>query len=122
MRSPATVGRPQMRDFAIAGLFALLAGGMPAGLAVLPQPGSPVAVIAPAWTESAAALRIIAAADGAVLEASANGSVAIAHSDAADFVTRLYQAGAALVLDGAAMSRCLSVGTSGRLFAKRTGT
>jgi len=110
------------RDIAIAGLFALLAGGMPAILAILPHPETPVAVVAAPWADRGSAMRIAAAAGGVILDASANGTVAIASSASSDFVVRLYRAGAALVVDGASLSRCLSIGTGVSFFVKRTGT
>jgi hypothetical protein len=123
MRAQATVFACRMtRDIAIAGLFALVAGAMPAGLAILPQPGAPVAVIAFPWAERGAAMRIVAAAHGTILDAAHEGTVAIAYSAASDFVTRLYRSGAALVVDGTALSRCLSTSNSYRLFVNRTAT
>jgi len=108
------------RDIAIAGAFALLAGGMPAGAALAPKPGAPVAVIALPWAEDGAALRIVAAADGVVLGAAHAGGVAIATSVGSDFVKRLYQSGAALVVDGAALATCLSIAGKDGSFATRT--
>jgi hypothetical protein len=106
-----------MRHIAIAGCFALLAGGMPAALALSPQPGAPVAVIAFPWADRGAAVRIVAAADGMLLEAP-HGRIAIATSAAADFTARLYRSGAALVVDGAAVAACLPA-MDGH-FSKRT--
>jgi hypothetical protein len=109
------------RDLAIAGLFAVLAGCLPAALALAPKSGAPVAVIAAPWAEDGAALRIVAKADGTLLDAAHGGGVAIATSAGDDFVGRLYESGAALVLDGAALSACLSI--AGNPFsAKRTTT
>jgi hypothetical protein len=107
-----------MRHIAIAGCFVLLAGGMPAALALAPQPGAPVAVIAFPWADGGAAVRIVAAADGMLLEAPHDGRIAIAISAAADFTARLYRSGAALVVDGAAVSACLPA-MDGH-FSKRT--
>src|SRR5215207_7478373 len=83
------------------GLFWLLAGGMPAALALAPQSGAPVA-----------------AADGVLLAAPHNGRIAIATSAAADFIGRLYRSGAALVVDVAAAAACLAA-VEGH-FSKRT--
>jgi len=95
------------RDFAIAGLFAVLAAILPAALALAPKPGAPVAVIAFPWADDGAALRIVAAAQGDLIAAPRHGGIAIATSLAADFVARLYGAGAALVIDGAVLAGCL---------------
>jgi hypothetical protein len=108
------------RDLAIAGAFALFAGTMPAALALAPKAGTPVAVIALPWAEDGAALRIIAAADGRVIGAAHGGGIAIAMSAGDDFVGRLYQSGAALVLDGAALAACLTVTGEHPFSAKRT--
>ena len=107
-----------MRHIAIAGCFALLAGSMPAALALAPQSGAPVAVIAFPWADGGAAVRIVAAADGVLLAAPHNGRIAIATSAAADFIGRLYRSGAALVVDGAAAAACLAA-VEGH-FSKRT--
>jgi len=107
-----------MRHIAIAGCFALFAGSMPAALALAPQPGAPVAVIAFPWAEGGAAARIVAAADGLLLEAPHRGKIAIATSAAADFAARLYRFGAALVVDAAAVSGCLPAAEGH--FSKRT--
>ena len=108
------------RDFAIAGLFALLAGLLPAVLALTPKPGAPVAVIAAPWAEDGAALRIVAAAEGTVLDTARHGEIAIAAAAGGDFVDRLYRSGAVLVLDGTALSACLSIAGEHRFSAKRT--
>jgi hypothetical protein len=97
------------RDIAIGALFALCAGLLPAGVALAPKAGAPVAVIAAPWADDAEALRIVAAADGSVLGTTPRGGVAIATSVAADFVARLYRAGAAAVIDAGAVSACLSI-------------
>jgi hypothetical protein len=109
-----------MRDFAIAGAFALLAGVLPAAVALVPKPGAPVAVIAVPWEREGAALRIVAAADGLVLAAGGSGAIAIATSAASGFVGRLYRSGAILVVDGAALSTCLSITPEHRFSVKGT--
>jgi hypothetical protein len=108
------------RDLAIAGAFALFAGCMPAALALAPKAGTPVAVIALPWAEDGAALRIVAAADGRVIGAAHGGEIAIAMPTGDDFVSRLYQSGAALVLDGAALAACLTITGEHPFSAKRT--
>jgi len=96
------------RDLAIAGVFALCAGLLPAGLALAPKAGAPVAVVAPPWATDGEAVRIVAAADGVVVSATRRGGIAVATSDAAGFIGRLYQSGATVVIDAAALSACLS--------------
>jgi len=108
------------RDLAIAGVFALLAGSLPAALALAPKPGAPVAVIAAPWAADGAALRIVAAAEGTVLDTARDGGIAIAAAAGDDFVGRLYRSGAVLVLDGAALSACLSIAGEHAFSAKRT--
>ena len=109
-------------DLAIAGVFALLAGCLPAALALAPKSGAPVAVIAAPWAENGAALRIVAKAGGTLLDAARDGGVAIATSAGDDFVGRLYESGAVLVLVGAALSACLSIAGNHPFSAKRTTT
>jgi hypothetical protein len=109
-----------MRDFAVAGAFALLAGTLPAAVALAPKPGAPVAVIALPWEQDGAALRIVAAADGLLLAAAGGGGIAIATSVASDFIERLYRSGAVLVVDGATLSACLSIAREHRFSVKGT--
>jgi hypothetical protein len=109
-----------IRELIVAGAFALLAGLLPASLALAPKAGTPVAVIASPWAEAGDAMRIVAAADGLVLQAAHGGGVAIATSDSNDFIARLYRSGAALVLDGAALAGCLAAVTQHQFFAERT--
>jgi len=87
----------------IAGAVALVAGGWLAVVVALTfgsAPGKSMAIIGP----PAKALAIIAKANGRVLAAS--NYVTFARSDDADFVTRLYAAGALLVLDAEQAGGC----------------
>lgn len=70
------------------------------GLTFGTSPGRSLAVIGP----QAEAIAAIAKANGRVL--SSNAYVTIARSDAADFVGRLYAAGALLVLDAEQAGGC----------------
>ena len=107
------------RDIAIAGAFAVCAGLLPAAVALAPKAGAPVAVIASPWAIDGEALRIVAAADGFVLATTGRGGVAIATSAATDFITRLYQSGASVVIDAGALSACLSLAGEQPFSAKR---
>jgi len=109
------------RELAIAGGFALFAACLPSAFALAPKPGAPVAVIASPWAPDGDALRIVAAADGRVMGAARDGDIAIAMPGGADFVSRLYQSGAALVLDATVLAACLSVTGEPQFSAKRTG-
>jgi hypothetical protein len=113
-------GESIMRDIVIAGVFAVCAGLLPAGIALAPKTGAPVAVIAAPWAIDGEAMRIVAAADGLVLGAARHGTIAISAPAAADFIARLYRAGAALVVDAGALSACLSVAGEQPFSAKRT--
>lgn len=93
-----------MRDTLTVLLFAAACGLAPAALALAPRAGEPVAVVASPWAPKAPA--IVAAADGVLIDAGRARIVAIATSDASDFVARLYRAGAALVLDGRGAGLC----------------
>jgi hypothetical protein len=109
-----------MRELIVAGPFTLLAGLLPAGLALAPQAGTPVAVIASPWAEPGDSMRIVAAADGRILQATHGGGVVIATSDSNDFVARLYQSGAALVVNGAALAGCLAAMSPHPFFVEGT--
>ena len=87
----------------IAGAVALVACGWLAAVVALTfgsAPGKSMAIIGP----PAEALAIIVKANGRVLAAS--NYVTFARSDDADFVTRLYAAGALLVLDAEQAGGC----------------
>ena len=108
------------RDIAIAGAFAVLAGLLPAAAALTPKAGAPVAVIASPFARDGAAVRIVAAADGFVLGTTGRGGVAVATSAATDFIARLYQSGASIVVDASVLSACLSIAGEPSFSAKRT--
>lgn len=74
--------------------------GLVVALTFTTSPGRALAVIGP----QAQAIAAIAEANGRVLSSSA--FVTIARSDAADFVSRLYTAGALLVLDAEQAGGC----------------
>ena len=87
----------------IAGAIALVICGWLAVVVALTfgsAPGKSMPIIGP----PAGALAIIAKANGRVL--AANNYVTFARSDDADFVTRLYSAGALLVLDAEQAGGC----------------
>jgi hypothetical protein len=76
----------------------------PVALALAPRAGEPMAVIAPPWS-AASASSIVAAAHGFLLDA-ADHHVAIGIDPSPGFASRLYGAGAFLVLDGRAAALC----------------
>jgi hypothetical protein len=79
----------------------------PLAFAAAPKDGRPVAVIT--WSASAGGAAAVAArADGVLVTAGAGNRVVIARAEAPGFAARLYAAGAALVLDGALATACLS--------------
>ena len=87
----------------IAGAIALVACGWLIVIVALTfgsAPGKSIAIIGP----QALALAAVVEANGRVL--SSNDYVTIARSDEADFVTRLYAAGALLVLDAEQAGGC----------------
>jgi len=95
-----------MRTGLIAGCYAAVVGLAPAALAVTPKADAPLAILAWPW-QTGAALATAAAAGGTLIAGSASGTVAIVRPGGADFVTRLYAAGATLVLDASAVQACL---------------
>ena len=109
----------QRRLRRIAGVVALVAGGWLAVVIALTfgsAPGKSMAIIGP----PAQALAVIAKANGRVLAAS--DYVTFARSDDAGFVTRLYAAGALLVLDAEQAGGCsgLPPNPTASLRAKRS--
>ena len=100
-----TEGRPRdgLRWGRIAGAITLVVGGWLAVVTALTfgsAPGKSMAVIGP----PSQALAAIAKANGRIL--ASNNYVTIARSDDADFVGRLYAAGALLVLDAEQAGGC----------------
>ena len=100
-----TDGRPRegLRWERIAGAITLVVGGWLAVVTALTfgsPPGKSMAVIGP----PSQALAAIAKANGRIL--ASNNYVTIARSDDADFVGRLYAAGALLVLDAEQAGGC----------------
>lgn len=84
---------------------------LPLVVAASPRPGQPVAVLA--WSPQAGGAAAIAARAEGELRSVTNGNrVAITWSQAPDFVTRLYRAGALLVVDASLAAACLSPFTS----------
>lgn len=98
-----------MRQISIAMLFALGVGFLPVAFAVAPRAPNPVAIVVSPWAPQGEATRVAASADGAILAVSRNGRVAVAQSGTDDFVSRLYQAGALLVLDAEIVRTCFSL-------------
>jgi hypothetical protein len=101
------------------GAIALVGGGWLAvviGLTFASAPGKSMAIIGPPTQ----ALAAIVKANGHVL--ASNSYVTIARSDDADFVARLYAAGALLVLDGDQTGGCtgLPPKSTSSLRAKRS--
>jgi hypothetical protein len=99
-----------VRDLVLAILFALTAALVPAALALAPRPADPVTVLVPPWAAAGEAARVVAAADGALVATARAGRIAIARSADEDFVSRLYRAGALVVIDARAVSACFGFG------------
>lgn len=87
--------------FAVAMLFVV------AGTAALPKQGSHVAVILAPWEESISAPVVIAQANATIVRADPKPWLAIASDDGTGVVSRLYGAGAFLVLDASFVTACL---------------
>ena len=98
-----------MKTKILAAVAAVMTGLAPTAMALKPQPNTPVAVIVAPWEPPSTALRVVALADGRVV-ASAGRAIVIArsgdHASDDTFVGRLYTAGAALVINAAAVSGC----------------
>ena len=101
--------RPSLRHLAIVALFVLFAGTVPAILALAPKAARAVAIVVPPWAAPGEAMRIAAAVNGTIIGATRGGSIAIARFAAEDFVTRLYQSGALLVIDATAVTACFTI-------------
>ena len=94
-----------MRDAILMIAFSAVCLFAPIALSLSPRDGEAVAVIAAPW--SGGAPLIVAAADGRLLDVAANHLLAIGIDASPGFASRLYAAGAILVLDARAAALCL---------------
>lgn len=88
----------------LASYFTLVVVAMAVGL-FAPGASGRVAVIA--WPGSGSAAAIVAAAEGDLLQVGSGNWIAIANGEGADFVQRLYRAGAVLVTSPSVAEACL---------------
>lgn len=87
--------------------FALIALAMVLSISLHPKQSSSVAVVVSPWANVTEIVEIIAKADGAIVRQGQWHWVLVAQSDASDFVSRLYSAGALAVLDPVALGACI---------------
>ncbi|MEW7008406.1 hypothetical protein [Lentilitoribacter sp. EG35] len=66
-----------------------------------------VAVILPPWSEPSKIIQVIADAGGALVNGGRLDWIAVTTSESDDFVSKLYQAGAVIVIDGYIAAACL---------------
>lgn len=66
-----------------------------------------VAVILPPWSDSARIMQVIGDAGGELINGGRRDWIAVATSQSTDFVSKLYKAGAVLVIDGSIAAACL---------------
>jgi hypothetical protein len=95
-----------VRNAVLAFSFAAFCLLGPIALALSPRDGEAVAVLARPWS-AANASATVTAADGRLLDLAANQLLAIAIDASPGFVSRLYAAGALLVIDARAAAFCL---------------
>ena len=87
------------------GPMLILAVLAPLGLLILPR-GSQVAVIGRPGASPSELANLVAAAGGGLIRGGGYANIAIAASDEAGFTTRLYRAGAWIVLDPIVAGGC----------------
>lgn len=80
---------------------------VPLAATLAPRAGEPVVVVAPFAT--AGAIGVMARADGRLLAASRLEALVVADSENPEFVTRLYKAGAWLVISGRLLTGCARI-------------
>lgn len=88
---------------------ALVAGGMIVAAAT-PKASSHVAVLVAPGSEPAEAVAVVARAGGEIVAPTGRDWAVVARSDDADFVTRLYAAGALVVVDALLAAGCRDSG------------
>lgn len=76
-------------------------------IGLTPRSAGEVAVFAAPWQPAAAAMAIVARADGRLVRTGFADWVVVAASDDAAFIQRLYAAGAWIVADPAAAGACV---------------
>lgn len=104
MQSPR---RSSVRSFLVLPSAAVVTLVMPLVFAAAPRDGHAVAVITFSAQDGGAAA-IAARANGILHSASPGNRIVIASAEAPGFVSRLYAAGAGLVIDAALATACLS--------------
>lgn len=103
--APTARGVGHAVEWVLGGLGCLI--GVLVPLAVLALPRSEVvAVVGMPGGGAADSIRIVAEAGGTLLNRGGPDNVVLARSDQAGFATRLYAAGASLVLDGRVAEGC----------------
>jgi hypothetical protein len=93
-----------MRILFLPFLVAIIASAIPLSTLAAPQDGQTVLVVAPFSREGA--IGVMANAEGRLVAATRFHSIALVSSDAPGFASRLYRAGAVLVLNADALSGC----------------
>lgn len=107
---PRGAGRGRAVDWTIGVLGVATALAIPFAALVAPRADVVAVVLAPG-SAATELVRVVAEAEGAILDAGGAGNVVIARSDRDGFAARLYAAGARLVLDAGRAAGC---GTAGR--------
>jgi hypothetical protein len=83
----------------------------PLAVGLMPRDGqTQFAIVAAPWKGAGEMVALVAAADGAILDAGGLPNVIFARSDSPDFAAAAYRAGAWLVLDPVLLRGCLGSG------------
>jgi hypothetical protein len=96
-----------VRPATIVVLNTLLVAGAMTVAAAAPKSETVLVLTRPGWSAEATA-SVVVSAGGRFVNATGRDWAAVVRSDDPDFVSRLYAAGAMLVLDGQALSGCMS--------------
>ncbi|MEI2386175.1 hypothetical protein [Breoghania sp. JC706] len=102
-----------IRDWTFFMTFAGLVAVAIVVIGLQPKSGDRVAVIVGPWQPPSTAMQVVAAAQGRFVRSGFADWVVVASSSHRDFVSRLYSAGAWIVVDPAAAGGCL---VDGRAF------
>ena len=99
----------EFREYSVAFAFGLVTLVMVLSFSMLPKQGSKVAVVVSPWAQAGEVIDVVARADGSIVRQGNWHWILLAQSDTADFVDRLYAAGALAVLDPVAFSACIRI-------------
>lgn len=97
---------PEAKALSHSILFGVVIIIMSAMIAFVPRKDQSIAVIVPPWSDTNKIIEVIGKAGGVIKTQDQIGWVAISQNNNPDIVSRLYKAGALLVINASVVSAC----------------